>query len=61
VPEPLPADAIDLGEAVVQQLAVALDPYPRKPGAEIPAEYSGAADTDGRGGPFASLARLRRS
>jgi uncharacterized metal-binding protein YceD (DUF177 family) len=61
LPEPLPEDAIDLGEAVVQQLAVALDPYPRKPGAEIPAEYSGVADPGGQDRPFASLARLRRS
>jgi hypothetical protein len=27
---------IDLGEAAVEQLALALDPYPRKPGAELP-------------------------
>lgn len=61
VPEPLIADRIDIGEAVVQQLAVALDPYPRKPGARIPPEYSGTGDDDGRSGPFAALARLRRS
>lgn len=36
-PEPVEQGVIDMGEAVVQQLAVALDPYPRRPGAELPA------------------------
>ncbi|MGH7073156.1 MAG: YceD family protein [Stellaceae bacterium] len=30
--EPLEAGRIDLGEAVAQQLSLALDPYPRAPG-----------------------------
>jgi hypothetical protein len=34
-PEALADGAIDLGEAVVQQLAVTLDPYPRAPGARF--------------------------
>ncbi len=33
---PFTGGAIDLGEAAAQQLALALDPYPRKPGAELP-------------------------
>ena len=45
----------DLGEAVAEQLALALDPYPRAPGAELPSEA-----TDGTAGPFAALAALRR-
>ena len=40
-PEPIVNGRIDLGEAVAQQLALALDPYPRAPGAEIPADYRG--------------------
>jgi Large ribosomal RNA subunit accumulation protein YceD len=60
-PEPLSGDRIDIGEAVVQQLAVALDPYPRKPGAEIPPEYSAEAGAGARDNPFAALAPLRRS
>ncbi len=44
---------IDLGEAAVEQLALTLDPYPRKPGAVLPPEAS-EADL----GPFALLARL---
>lgn len=34
--EPLDRGGIDCGEAVAQQLAVALDPYPRAPGAKMP-------------------------
>jgi Large ribosomal RNA subunit accumulation protein YceD len=33
--EPFEGDAIDIGEAVAQQLAMALDPYPRAPGASL--------------------------
>jgi hypothetical protein len=35
VAEPFEGDAIDIGEAVAQQLALALDPYPRAPGASL--------------------------
>lgn len=31
-PEPLPGRAIDVGEIVAEELALALDPYPRAPG-----------------------------
>ena len=54
--EPLDSDSIDLGEAVVEELSLALDPYPRLAGA--------VADDDGDDeppGPFQSLAALRRS
>ena len=44
---------IDLGEAAVEQLALSLDPYPRKPGAVIPKAYQADAS-----GPFAALARI---
>lgn len=43
---------IDLGEAAVEQLALALDPYPRKPGAALP-----AAAADEPANPFAVLGR----
>ena len=46
---------IDLGEAAAEQLALSLDPYPRKPDAELP-----AAATDPEPSPFAALAALRR-
>ena len=41
---------IDLGEALAEQLALALDPYPRKPGAELPDEATATAVN-----PFAAL------
>jgi uncharacterized metal-binding protein YceD (DUF177 family) len=47
--------AIDLGEAAAEQLALVLDPYPRKPGADLP-----APPQDDAASPFAALARLRR-
>ncbi|MSP03288.1 MAG: DUF177 domain-containing protein [Acetobacteraceae bacterium] len=47
-------DAIDLGEAAAEQLALALDPYPRIEGATM-AETEPDADQS----PFAALAKLR--
>jgi uncharacterized metal-binding protein YceD (DUF177 family) len=44
----------ELGEALAEQLALALDPYPRAPGAVLPA---GAAETAEH--PLAALAKLR--
>lgn len=56
-PDELPYDGVvvDLGEATVEQLALALDPYPRKPGAVLADE----ADTQPQTA-FAALAKLRR-
>lgn len=52
---PVTAGLMDLGEAAAEQLALALDPYPRKPGATL------AGDTDDSAmNPFAGLARPRR-
>ena len=61
-PEPIVDGHIDLGEAVVQQLAVSLDPYPRAPGAALPAGLAdhAAGDDEAAGeNPFAALERLR--
>lgn len=44
---------LDLGEAAAEQLALSLDPYPRAPGAELPAVNDEAAEH-----PFAALRRL---
>ena len=52
---PYDGAAIDLGEAAAEQLALAMDPYPRRPGAALPDEASEAAES-----PFAALSRLRR-
>lgn len=55
-PDPVEGGQIDLGQYAVEQLALMLDPFPRKPGAEFvqppePAEIS----------PFAVLKQLRPS
>jgi uncharacterized metal-binding protein YceD (DUF177 family) len=57
-PEPITNGQIDIGEAVAQQLALALDPYPRAPGASL-GETSGDAGepAPARANPFAALAR----
>jgi uncharacterized metal-binding protein YceD (DUF177 family) len=46
---------LDLGEAAAEQLALALDPYPRAPGAVLPDILD-----DPVAQPFAALAALRR-
>ncbi len=51
---PYTGGAADLGEAAVEQLALALDPFPRKPGAVLPAEATEEAPN-----PFAALLARR--
>lgn len=55
-------DTLDLGEAVAEQLALALDPYPRRPDAALPAEANDAPEPEPppAPSPFAALAKLRR-
>jgi uncharacterized metal-binding protein YceD (DUF177 family) len=53
--EPLDHDHIDLGEAVAQQLSLALDPYPRSPAA-----IAATAPGEPIESPFAALAKLRQ-
>ena len=47
--------SIDLGEAAVEQLALMLDPYPRKPDAQLPVLPPALA-----AGPFDALAKRHR-
>ena len=51
-PEPLDGDSLDLGEILIQQLALAMDPYPRKPGVGALAEAYAPED---KVRPFAGL------
>ncbi|WP_203074313.1 YceD family protein [Falsiroseomonas ponticola] len=66
---------IDLGEAAAEQLALALDPYPRRPDAALPPELDASgldaeapaaqraaepSPGESRPNPFAALARLKR-
>lgn len=55
LPEPVEDGILDLGELTVQQLSLALNPWPRHPDAELPAE---ARFDPARDGPFAALAGL---
>ncbi len=55
---PLDGDRIDLGEAAVQTLSLALDPFPRHPDAERILAEKGVLSEEAAG-PFAALAKLR--
>jgi uncharacterized metal-binding protein YceD (DUF177 family) len=54
--EPIENGVIDIGEAVAQQLSLALDPFPHAPGAEAPIP-AGAAKPPS---PFQALAALKK-
>jgi uncharacterized metal-binding protein YceD (DUF177 family) len=56
-PEVLPGLTLDLGPIVIEHLVLAIDPYPRAPGAELPG--SGEGTSDSPDSPFAVLAKLR--
>ena len=65
-PEPLPGNLLDVGEIVAEQLSLAADPYPRRPGAKLE-DVLPKPRKDGRQGrheqrrhPFAGLAALQR-
>jgi uncharacterized metal-binding protein YceD (DUF177 family) len=53
-PDALEGDAIDLAGYVVEHLALEIDPFPRKPGAEF--DYSPPAEEES---PFAVLKKLK--
>ena len=57
-PEPLTSSYLDLGEILSEELALALDPHPRAPGARF-AGYSTDGDPEAAQSPFAVLAHLR--
>ncbi len=60
-PEPLAAEAIDIGEIAAEHFGLALDPYPRRPGVVFEgAETQGFSDPAPRESPFAVLATARR-
>ena len=58
--EPLPGDSLDVGEIVAEELALSLDPYPRKPGIALETGSGEEAGEPPRGGPFEALAVLKR-
>lgn len=62
---PYARDTIDLGELATEELSLALDPYPHKPGSRIPDEFAGKEEADPeekttRRQPFSALAELKK-
>ena len=58
-PEPVGPEGLDLGEVVAEQLGLALEPYPRAPGASLELPQGMAGDEAAPAGPFAALAALK--
>lgn len=59
-PDPIEGGTLDVGEAVAEHMALALDPFPRKPGARISAGCEPVPEVEEKPNPFAVLARLRQ-
>lgn len=57
-PEPIREDEIEVGEVLVQNLSLALNPYPRAPGVAFEAVDDMAGEPSG---PFAALAQLKET
>ncbi|WP_374304992.1 DUF177 domain-containing protein [Ferrovibrio sp.] len=57
--DPIEDGLIDAGAVVAEELALALDPYPRKAGAGFPEGYSPDAEEGAKVSPFAALAKLK--
>lgn len=62
--EPFANGIIDMGEVVAEAVALALDPYPKKPGVAfadvIEDENEGEAEASGQTNPFSGLGRLKQ-
>ena len=64
-PEPLQGNLLDVGEIVAEQLSLAADPYPRRPGVTLedvmpkPRQGGRPSRNEQRRHPFAGLAALR--
>lgn len=59
-PEPIVGGAIDVGEAVAEHLSLALDPFPRAPGATFEPTPEPADEARARPNPFAVLAGFQQ-
>jgi uncharacterized metal-binding protein YceD (DUF177 family) len=57
--DPIEGGLIDVGAVVAEELALALDPYPRKPGADLPVGYRPDVEEEVKVSPFAALAKLK--
>ncbi len=59
-PDPIEGGMIDLGELVAEELALSLNPYPRKPDAELPAGFTPDIEVEAKVSPFAVLSQLKK-
>lgn len=62
-PDPIVDGTVDLGEAVAEELALALDPFPRAAGVtfeEFSKKYNKSKEIEDKSHPFAVLADLKR-
>jgi uncharacterized metal-binding protein YceD (DUF177 family) len=55
----LPGDEIDIGAVVAEEMALALNPYPRKAGAVFDANGKAGRETPARDNPFSVLRQLK--
>lgn len=60
-PDPIIDGHIDVGEAVAEHVALALDPFPRKPGIAFDGGSAEPVEEEKRPSPFAVLAQLRKN
>jgi uncharacterized metal-binding protein YceD (DUF177 family) len=61
-PEPMEGGGIDVGEAVAERLALAMDPYPRKPEASFETQPEEEDDApEEKPNPFAVLEKLKKN
>jgi len=58
--DPIEDGQIDVGAVVAEELALGLDPYPRKPDAGLPEGYKPDAEEVAQVSPFAALAKLKK-
>ena len=58
-PELLEGPTIDIGELAEEYFVLAIDPYPRAPGAALPADVVDDAESP-KDSPFAALAKLAK-
>lgn len=58
-PDVISGGSIDLGEIAAESLALALDPYPRKPGEVFSFDEADEPEQAGRDSPFGVLSRLK--
>jgi len=60
-PDPLENGRIDIGEALAEELALSLNPYPRRPDATLPKAYVQEVPETATIKPFAALAKLKKA